>query len=466
MKTLLAIRESEYAWAQDAFPSVHPLLLPLCNKPFIEYLIDFSILTRSTAIRLLTDGSLTAVEHYCENGSRWGIPISFGSLHEEDDIKSLIGKNRRFCGSERVMIISGFTFIRYDKQQNYAVTAARVPAGQWSVCPGGSILLTGLPSDPEKSGREDTPLLSLLPLDNMASYYAASMEALETGSERYVLPGYGGEPGCAIGRNVVISKTVEIRKPVSIGNNVQLLSGAVIGPSAIIGSNVVIDRESVIASSIVFDNTYIGEQLEVNERIASGNLLTEPHSGVSIAMQDPHLLSDISRGPMLKTLTRKLVHALAALLLIILLCIPFILIWLPLRLAGHWQSKTVECLADTQGETIRLKKIEHAHSGILDAVAENLSLDRFFLLFRVLRGQLSLIGNTLTEADKPPVDSRGSLHLYRPGVFSYAEAEQWPANECDVAIVERFHLVHSSPISDIALTVKALVNRHQEHSIS
>jgi len=255
MKTILAVREQEYAWAHKAFPSIHPLLLPMCNKPFIEFLIDFAIMTGSTGIRLLSDGPLGTVENYCEDGSRWGIPLSYSSLQTDDTVQDMLDKNRRFCGNERVLIISGFCFIRYDKRQDYAGMMRSMPTGDHCTCQGGSITLSGIPELHEQQPSE--VMLSLMPLDNMASYYRASMETLETGAERYVLPGYGGEPGCAFGRNVVMSKSVEIRTPVSIGNNVQLLSGTIIGPSAIIGSNVIIDKESSVVSSIVLDNTYI-----------------------------------------------------------------------------------------------------------------------------------------------------------------------------------------------------------------
>lgn len=464
MKTLLAVREQEYAWVREAFPAIHPLLLPLCNKPFIEYLIDFAILTGSSDIRLISDASMAEVAQFCENGSRWGIGISYGTLHEEDTLKSMLDKNRRFCGEERVMIINGFCFIRYDKRQDYASMAATLPEGVWASCPGGSITFSGPPAGTQTEPGESS--LSLLPLDTMTGFYAASMEILETGSDLYVLPGYGGEPGCAIGRNVIISKSVEIRKPVSIGNNVQLLSDTVIGPSTIIGNNVIIDRESRVASSIVLDNTYIGLHLELNERIASGNRLTEPRSGVSIAMEDPHLLSGIRRGSRLRSAPRKLVHALAASILILLLCIPFILCWLPLRLGGRWKSKKTAYLSGEEGRILRLAEVELPSSGVLATLAGALSLERFTRLFRVVTGQLSLIGSTLAAGDTDSAHLLWGTTSYRPAVFSYAEAEEWPTGGSDAAIVEHFHLAHSSPLSDIALTFRAFINRLQEKSTS
>jgi hypothetical protein len=247
-------------------------------------------------------------------------------------------------------------------------------------------------------------------------------------------------------------------------HNVQLLADTIIGPSAIIGNNVIIDRESSVESSIVLDNTYIGEHLEVNGRIASGNRLNDPRSGASIEMEDPHLLSSISKSAILSALPRKIVHALMALLFIALLAVPFLLLWPLLKLAGRWQSTRIDCLSESPGKTIRLGKVELETRKAPGVIATALSLDRYFWLFRVLVGQLALIGSTPLSADTGQPNHPSASLACRPAVFSYAEAEEWPANGGDAAIVERYHLAHSNPAADIGLAVKAFINRLQEKS--
>jgi NDP-sugar pyrophosphorylase family protein len=461
MKTLFVIREQDYAWTQPAFPSMHPLLLPFCNKPFAEFLIDFAILAGSTEIRLVSDGALGEVEDYCENGSRWGVQISYANMQSEDTLQTLFDKNRRFCGNERIMIISGFCFIRYDKQHSYANLMSSMPEGVCLSCTGGSITLTGNPEAPAENGPEIP--LSLLPVGDIASYYRLSMEALETGSSRYVLPGYGSEPGCAIGRNVVISKTTEIRRPVSIGNNVQLLSGTVIGPSAIIGSNVIVDSESTITSAVILDNTYIGEHLEINGRIASANMLIDPVSGASIALEDPHLMTGIRTGGVSGRFKRTTIHAFAAAMLLVLLFIPFLLLYPLMLLRGRWKNGTTTCHADADsGKIIILPSVKILKTGPLTELAAALSLDRVPLLVRVLSGQLAIIGSMPVNASVEQGNLQSGNAGYRPAVFSYAEAEDWPVNGSDCAIVERFHIVHSTPLRDIGMTFKALLNRLHE----
>ena len=457
MKTLIVIREQEYGWLRDMFPDVHPLLVPICNKPFIEFFIDFSIFTGSEAIRIVSDGALGEVERYCENGSRWGVDISYGNMQPADELLTVIDKNRRFCMEERVMIISGFFFIHYDKKGNYASLFAALPPGELLTCGHGSINLRGTPTA-ESRATETTPF-SLTPLDSVGKYYSLCMEILKNGLTNYVIPGYSSESDCYIGRNVVIPKSAEIKKPVIIGNNVQIMANAVVNSNSVIGSNVIIDRESMISGSIVMDNTYIGEHLEVQNKIAAGTLLIDPESGISIVMEDPHLLTGMTQSRATGTSLRFMVHALAATLLIILLLLPYLLLRPILGMQSKWKKRREEYYAGLPGKTFTMNKITIDCSGPLGALAKALSLDRFTMLFRVLSGKVTLIGSQPVLIDPAIRIVPNRTAGYRPGVFSYAEAEDWPQDGSDTEIVEHYYAVHSNPLKDIAMMQKAFFNR-------
>ncbi len=461
MKTLIIIREQDYEWLDHFFPGIHPLLVPICNKPFAEFLIDFSILAGSEAIRLVMDGPLSDVERYCENGNRWGIPISYASIKNTDDLQTVIDKNQRFCSEDRVLIISGFVFIQYDKQYNYKTIFASLPDGEILSSNRGSLRLRG--SRTETQHDMGNIPLSLLGFDSIDVYYQLCMEILNDISSPYVLPGYSNEAYCHIGRNVVISKSAEIRKPVIIGNNVQILADSIIGPKAVIGSNVIIDRESSVIGSIVLENTYIGEHLEVQNKIASGNILIEPESGISIAMDDPHLLTGIHQSGSAKSLFQSIVHRLAAILLITLQLIPFLLLTPILILQGKWKKSTNSYFTAVSEKYLILTTTTIERTGPFSTLAAALSLDRFTLLFRVLIGQLAIIGSWPVVATPSSITEYSKTKSwYRAAVFSYAETEEWPVNTGDTAIIERYYAAHGNPMKDIALTIKALLNRIHE----
>ncbi|WP_287374098.1 NDP-sugar synthase [Prosthecochloris sp.] len=466
MKTLLTIRENSYAWVTSTLQWRKPLLLPICNKPFVEFLIDFAVLAGSRDIRLLSDGSLQEVEQYCENGSRWGVQMSYAHIKESDDLQTIFEKNRRFCNDWKIMVIDGFVFIGYDKKNDYSALFNAMPDGTVVSCAAGSMRLITV-SESNTANNDEAPV-SLNPIDSVESYYDLSMHILRHESSRYVLPGYGSETDSYIGRNVTISKSAEIIKPVSIGNNVQILAGSVIGPGTVIGSNVIIDRKSRATESIVLDNTYIGEELDVEHKIAIRNTLISPPGAVSIAMEDPHLLTgikDTARG--IGNFFRTIVHDLTAIVLILLLFVPFILITPILAIQGKWRSSRKTCYDHTCKATVSLPNVSIERSGPLSALAFALSLDRFSTLFRVISGRLSLIGNApMAVEEKNSSGSSGPTVTpgYRPAVFSYAEAENWPISGNDAAIVERFYAIHSNPLQDIGLTMKSLINRFHDNT--
>ncbi|TLU82839.1 MAG: NDP-sugar synthase [Chlorobium sp.] len=463
MKTIIVIREKDYRWVRHVFPDIHPLLLPICNKPYIEFLIDFSVLSGSREIRLASDGPLGEVEAYCENGSRWGVQTSYASIQGTDDLEVVLEKNRHFCSDGRSLVINGMVFINYDQKQEYKTVFASLPAGELLSCSGGSLMLTGVPENSGSISRSCP--FSISSIDSVSLYYNLSIDILNDASTPYVLPGYNNEELCHIGRNVIIGKSAEIRKPVVIGDNVQIQGGAVVGPGAVIGSNVIIDRESSVIRSVVLAHTYIGEQLEVEDKIAAGNMLIEPESGASLAIEDPHLLTGIKKSGATVPFLRYLLHTLVALTIVVFQLIPFLLLFPVLKLQGKWKQRMQECFADMSGKTLKLSETAIETGGPISTIAAFLSLDRFFLLFRVLAGQLAVIGSRPVPATSENRDLLNRMPGYRAGVFSYAEAEDWPVEADDMAIVERFYAAQGKPLRDITLTMKALFNRIHDKSL-
>ncbi|MBZ4218563.1 MAG: sugar transferase [Chlorobium sp.] len=455
MKTIIITKELDYPWLHDILPGYHPLLVPLCNKPFIEFFIDFAILAGSTAIRIFSDETINDVESFCEKGEKWGTDISYANSLPSDSLDKILKKNSRFCSNERIMIINNILFFHYNKNADYRSFFASLPSGEVLGFGKRTLSLTGSPIDSENS--RDNPPLSTVVLDSVGQYYQLAKDLLQNRLSQYVLPGYNNEAGCYIGRNVVIQKSAEIVKPVIIGNNVQILAGSVIGPAAIIGNNVIIDRKSTVSSSIVMDNTFIGEQLEVERIIASGNVLIDPESGQSLTMEDPHLLSSISQTGDSGTFLLRIVHSCIAASFILILLLPYLLLRPILESRGSWSTKQIIYYSAKPQRKVALPVTALRKKGMLSTLAVFFSLDRFLWLFKVLSGDLDLIGSRLIE-----VNQESKAHL-RPGVFSYAEAEDWPQNDIDSDIVNLYYAVHSNLFKDIAMMQKALFNRiHQE----
>jgi len=454
MKTIIIIRGEDHRWVRELFPDRHPLLVPLCNKPAVEYLIDLSILAGCQDIRIVSDTSMDDLQRICENGTRWGGDISYANMQPGDTIDRVMEKNRKFCADHRIMVISGALFVRYDRRHDYRTFISSHPSGEVVSGGQGRIIVTG---NPEPSDEPTAaPQLSIPDIDSFGQLFRLSREILETGSDAYVLPGYNNEPDCHIGSNVDIRNGAEIVKPVMIGNNVQILSGAVIGPGSIIGSNTIVGRNSRVVESLVLEGTYIGRRLAVIRRMVAGNRLFDPHSGENFSFEDLHLISEIGKRSMTLDMTRRLVHASVALFMIASLAVPYLLFATLLSLKGRWKKTRMHFHSVRPGGTVELKRAIIDAPGLSGALLSRFALDRFEMLFQVLAGNIALIGcrplpvvHVQQSVSKTPAG-------YRPGVFSYAEAENLPENSIDSRMVDHYHLVHGTVFNDIIMTLKAV----------
>jgi lipopolysaccharide/colanic/teichoic acid biosynthesis glycosyltransferase len=453
MKTIIIIRGSDHRWARELFPDRHPLLLPLCNKPAVEYLIDLSVLAGCTEIRIVSDTSLDDVQRICENGTKWGADISYANMQLGESLDRVIEKNRKFCADERVMVISGVLFVRYDRRHDYRSFISSHPSGDVASGGQGRIILTGKPEPSDEL--RSAPPLSIPDLDTVGHFFRLSREILDIGSDAYVLPGYNNEPDCHIGSNVDIRKGVDIVKPVMIGNNVLILSGAVVGPGSIIGSNTIVGRNSKVVESLVLEGTYIGRRLAVIRRMVHGNLLFEPYSGENFNFEDPHLISGIGQRSKTMNITRRVVHASVALFMIASLAMPYLLFVALLSIRGLRGKKRMLFHSVRPGGTVELKRAIIDAPGLSGAIVRTLSLDRFEMLFQVLVGNLALIGCRPLPVVYEHQSASKTPAGYRPGVFSYAEAENWPENSLDSRMVDHYHLAHGTVFNDITMTLKA-----------
>jgi NDP-sugar pyrophosphorylase family protein len=107
-------------------------------------------------------------------------------------------------------------------------------------------------------------------------------------------------PGVWVGLNYSIHPTVKIAAPVYIGENSYIGREVELGAGTVIGSNVVIDDEATISGSTIISETYVGQLLNVKNRIVCPTSISDPESGETTAVVDPFLLSRVgtqSEGP-------------------------------------------------------------------------------------------------------------------------------------------------------------------------
>ncbi len=464
MKTLLVIKTSDIAWMLPPLGERTPLLAPVCNKPLIEYWLDFAILCGSRHIRLATDMPLSGVEAVFGDGSRWGVELTYAPVRETDDLAAVLAKNNRYVSGSRLLVMEGFFFLNYDKQRGYVPFMQAADPGDLLRCATGRILIHDdrLPETPP-SPLAELPPLALTSLRSAGDLHRISLQVLESDAGRYVLPGYNNEKDVFLGRNVSIARSARIEPPVMIGDHVQIHDNTVVGPGAVIGSNVIIDSHSRVCRSVVLDRTYVGEHLVLEHRLAVGNRLVNPADGTVVQLEDAQLLSGIEPFGPVRNGIRILGHGFLAGLLWVGLALPFLVLSSILKLQGRWARVEETVAAGSAGRTLRLARITIDQGSLIGRMAAGLALDRYPLLGRVVRGDLALLGNRRVPATGSGQEGPEADPGYRPGVFSYAEAEPWPVPESDQDIVDRFHLARRSLLYDTVMMGKIILNKlHQE----
>ncbi len=128
------------------------------------------------------------------------------------------------------------------------------------------------------------------------AFHAADPEKIPADLPRVRYPSIEGRqvvPGVWVGRNHVIHPSVRISAPICIGDNCWIGQHAEISAGSVIGSNVVVDSEATLAKSTILARTYIGQFVNINNRIVNINKMIDPENGECSEVVDPFLIGAV-----------------------------------------------------------------------------------------------------------------------------------------------------------------------------
>jgi hypothetical protein len=456
MKALIIIREKDCDWLRKISPAAHPAMFPVCNKPILEYLVDFAILHGCKGIRVVLDEPEKDIETYFEQGQRWGIAMSYGNFREHETIDQILDKNSRFCEGEPVLILDGFFFIHYDKEQKYGDLPENVESSLIVSCATGSVVFTGNRFEPGNfTAAADRVNFALSPLESLDDIHHITLQVVAAEQHHYVLPGYGANKGIILGRNVEIGRDVIINEPAAIGNNVRLLGDAVIGPFAVIGNNVIVDQGTHIEESVILDDSYLGRDLTFRQKVVKGNRIFSCRDREDLVIEDGFLVSSM-QGKRGLPLPYTLANGFIAFTLLALLGVPCLLLTVLAKLQNDWQWQEVKYYRNNSGETISVKKWVGNRNTLTSTLLSAFLLDRFPLLFMAMRGRIRLVGNSLLEVSRENELLLEDFQEYQPGVFGYSEAEHVLPESLEANITERFFAAHRSFSQDCRMLLRIL----------
>ena len=131
------------------------------------------------------------------------------------------------------------------------------------------------------------------------------------------IEGYQFSQGIWIGRDNIIHPNVRLTPPVCIGHGCRIGRKVELGPRAVIGSNVIIDDEATVCNTTILDNTYVGQLVNLDNRIVNKTLLIDIETSESTEVVDEFLLAEASPTAIGGNL-RRFVELIGAILLLIL----------------------------------------------------------------------------------------------------------------------------------------------------
>jgi NDP-sugar pyrophosphorylase family protein len=128
----------------------------------------------------------------------------------------------------------------------------------------------------------------------------SAYEGAKPGSEPSQLPrvrfpsieGQQIAPGIWVGQNHIIHPSAQLAAPICIGENCRIGYGVELGPEVVIGSSVVIDDDATIFQSTVLDRTYVGQLVNINNRVIHKTILIDTQTSESTQVIDPFLLAE------------------------------------------------------------------------------------------------------------------------------------------------------------------------------
>lgn len=418
MKALVICPVRDNTELNRCFPDYPVSMLPFANKPAIDFMLDYCILSGIRDVRIVSDEESEILRAQYRNGEMLGLNISFGGGIRERSLKCMIRQNMAFCRGCDLLVFSGLFLPEYDKRNPHELSIGADEmkgysdgAAAWYLI--GRDRLHKLPDD--MSGfRDDAPVRGISVTD-IRGYYMHNMRLAGGDIEKYNLPGFSEGKHSFVGYDVRISRSARVKSPVILGNGIQFGYGVHAGPNVIVGDNCIIDNGATIVNSIILGNTYVGRNTEISGKICSGSRLIDPESGLCIDIENESVLSKVEpdeygRCPVYQRIL--------ALFLLLLQTLPYVL----LRPFLEIHSTLAECLmGNGRKRTVSVNRYVLPQDSLAGRLFRSLTLNKYHLLFFAVAGKLRLVGNRLLEVTEHNEAFIRDLPGYAPGVFSCSE---------------------------------------------
>ncbi len=454
MKAFINCHHDNMAWVEQFLPGENPYLLPIVNKPLIEYWLDFCSMIGVTDVMVIDSEYDVRLELFLGTGTKWNLNVQYHGDNTSSDCADFLLHHRAFLGDEHpVMVFNGLFFQHYNRNSLPDLDVLLKPGTPPITCGDGMMVF----ADGELRRIEECRITQI---SSIRRYYHLNQFILQEECDHYVIPGYKIENGIYTGMNNVIPPNCTIHPPAVLGNNVSLGSKCVLTGGSLLGENVIVDSRSVIGESVIMPNTYIGSDLEFIGKIVSHNSVIDPETDTIVNLLDAQLAGElVLSGRRQRSFGRFCGWIFTVFLLLFMIVPYFIFLLLGARSAG--KKKIFAC----SKKPLSRYTSYHFYPDCVDLPIYRyfkvLSLDKVPMLFQVLRWKMRLVGDYPYDAEEPGTEDfiRRNYQNYQPGAFWLSELHHTEENFLSILIDDLYFEHNHSLGMEFATIVRCLIGR-------
>lgn len=465
-----------------------PPLLPVVDRPLAQHVVEYLVDQGVTEFDFVLSHLPEKLEAFLGDGARWGCRFRYHLVRDSErpyQILSAIalpGEATLLAHADRLPLVTlkgrnGVLFSTADENP------ARRPWTGWALLQRDVIL--NIPEDVDEAALsaylfsvapaitvEQTPIM--LNVRSFDMLIQANRQALSGAFPVRLLSGTQTDPGIWISRNVSLHPTAILTSPVFIGENCRIGAGTHIGPGAVIERDCILDNQCTVRDTLIFQNSYIGESLELQDAIVDRNRLINTRVGVAVSITDNFILGSLSERHMKQWTGRKMSQTIGIILLLTLwplMLLTALFIRLARRGPALFKTEAVRLPADGrewEWKTFSWRRFSP------EAPAVFLSKCRYFrglrhwlvyvlpALINIAKGELRFVGVPPREKSTISSLSHDWQTLYlgsKAGAITETDIQYFgviPTDD-DAYSSEAFYAVSAGPVYDLKLLWKYLL---------
>ena len=278
----------EMEWVQEVLPGTSPAELPIAGRRAIDYCIEsaqkfgvlfYEILDWRFSEKLADDFSDLA---------RSGRPIFYlkGEGAVPKGLKAIEGYSSPLTGnlSDGLVVAWGMMLSTHGRGD---VTLEPITEEERENTPAGLYRREG--------GRWMRILPQSVVMRGVREWHELNFTVLHN-PDKFTVPGYSSEHGVHIGRNVVMEHGTRVKPTVLLQDNTWLARNVCLDGDVVVDSGSYISEGARLKRTVVLANTFVGEGLELDNKIVAGRRVIDAETGTWVDLEEPGLARRIPAG--------------------------------------------------------------------------------------------------------------------------------------------------------------------------